>query len=86
MKPTNHQPDQQADDDEPRFGGCPTCHRNDGYTNAGRTHVCYCLEHRVSWVIGCNLFSSWKDETEAEQRAAWAAIGLDDFARVEREP
>jgi hypothetical protein len=27
------------------FGGCPQCGRNDGYVNAGKTHVFICREH-----------------------------------------
>jgi hypothetical protein len=63
------------------FGGCPTCGKNDGYLNAGRTHVFYCREHKVSWIFGANMFSSWKDETEEEQREKYKLI--EDFERVE---
>jgi hypothetical protein len=65
------------------FGLCPYCHRTDGYLNAGRSHRFYCIEHKVSWSAGSNLFSSWQWETEAEQRAKWAEIGLDHFEDVE---
>jgi hypothetical protein len=63
------------------FGGCPTCGKNDGYLNAGRTHVFYCREHKVSWIFGANLFDSWKDETEDEQREKYKLI--EGFERVE---
>ena len=63
------------------FGGCPTCGKNDGYVNAGSTHVFYCTEHRVSWIFGANLFSGWRDETEEEQREKYKLI--EDFERVE---
>jgi hypothetical protein len=43
------------------FGGCPTCGRNDGLY--------------MRWTIGSNLFSSWRDETEDEQRGQWAVVG-----------
>jgi hypothetical protein len=36
------------------FGGCPQCGRNDGYVNAGKTHVFICREHKTSWTIGPN--------------------------------
>ena len=58
-----------ADHAEPTtdyFGVCPTCHKNDGCLNIGRTHVFVCHEHRVRWSVGSNLFSSWKDETQAD--------------------
>jgi hypothetical protein len=63
------------------FGGCPTCGKNDGYLNAGRTHVFYCEAHRVSWIYGANIFSDWCDETEAEQIEKYKLI--EDFERVE---
>jgi hypothetical protein len=27
------------------FGGCPTCGKNQGHVNAGRTHVFFCKDH-----------------------------------------
>ena len=65
---------------EDYFGGCPTCGKNDGYLNAGKTHVFYCREHKVSWVFGANVFGSWKDETEDEQPEKYKAI--EGFERV----
>jgi hypothetical protein len=65
------------------FGLCPICHKTDGYANAGRSHRFYCKEHKTSWLVGSNLFSSWRDQTEAEQRKIWDEIGLNDFADVE---
>ncbi len=64
-------------------GGCPTCQGNDGYINIGRGHWFYCAEHRVCWFTGSNLFSSWRDETEAEQRATYDRLGFDTFTRIE---
>ena len=64
------------------FGGCPECGDQDGYTNVGRSHWVFCIAHRTKWCIGENLFSSWSDETEAEQRLAYDAIGLEGFAEV----
>lgn len=63
------------------FGGCPQCGGNDGYVNAGRTHVCFCLAHRVSWIAGANIFSDWRHETEAEQRERYKII--EGFERIE---
>jgi hypothetical protein len=34
------------------------------------------------WFAGANLFSSCLDETEEEQRRAWAARGLDEYSRI----
>ena len=56
------------------FGGCPKCGRNDGPFNAGRAHWFVCHEHKVRWTCGTNLFSGWRDETEAEQREKWRRI------------
>jgi hypothetical protein len=64
------------------FGLCPVCHQTDGYANAGRSHRAYCKEHRVSWLIGANLFSDWRDQTEEEQRAIWEDIGLSTFKDI----
>ena len=74
---------QSAVTTEEYFGGCPECGKNDGYLNTGRTHVFMCKTHRTSWIAGSNLFSSWRNETEAEQRAKWDEVGMEDFKRVE---
>ncbi len=50
------------------FGGCPKCGKTDGYVNVGRNHWNLCDEHKTKWPIGANLFSSWKEETEAHWR------------------
>ncbi len=65
------------------FGGCPTCESSDGYINIGRGHWFHCAEHRVRWFIGSNLFSSWKDETETEQRATYDRLDFGTFTDVE---
>ena len=64
------------------FGLCPICHRTDGYANAGRSHIFYCVEHRASWCVGSNLLSSWREQTETEQRKIWNEIGLKEFQDV----
>jgi hypothetical protein len=68
------------------FGGCPICGQTNGYLNAGKSHCFYCVEHKTSWCVGSNLLSSWKSETEEEQRAKWMAVGMDDFADVKPIP
>jgi hypothetical protein len=62
------------------FGGCPTCGKNNGYVNAGATHVFYCSEHKVSWIYGANIFSGWREETKEQQRENYKLI--EDFERV----
>ncbi len=68
------------------FGGCPECGDQDGYTNVGRSHWVFCKAHRTMWCVGENLFSSWKYETEAEQRLAYDTIGLGSFTEVKPMP
>ena len=46
------------------FGGCPACGHNDGYLNIRRCQWFVCHKHRTKWLIGENLFSSWRRETE----------------------
>ena len=68
------------------FGGCPECGDQNGYTNVGRSHWAYCIAHKTMWCIGWNLFSSWQNETEAEQRLAYDTIGLSCFTEVKPMP
>jgi hypothetical protein len=63
------------------FGGCPQCGKNDGFTNIGREHWFYCAAHRARWCLGSNLFSGWREETEATWRCN--AEFLAGFAEVE---
>lgn len=65
------------------FGVCPTCHKNDGSINVGRSHWFFCKEHRVKWCVGDNLFSSWKDETKEQQHEKFESIGMGSFTEVE---
>lgn len=65
------------------FGGCPKCGKTDGYINIGRSHWFSCEKHKTKWCIGSNLFSSWKDETEEEQRAIFDKLGFGNFKEVE---
>ena len=65
------------------FGLCPTCHKDDGYLNVGRTHWFYCKEHKKRWCVGSNLFSSWRDETEEQQRKFYDEVGMSEFETVE---
>ena len=49
------------------FGGCPHCHRDDGYLDVGREHWFVCVEHRTKWFAGSNLFSSWREQTPLDR-------------------
>jgi hypothetical protein len=62
--------------------GCPLCEEERPYVNAGKVHIGYCEPCRVSWVIGTNLFSSWQDQTEEEQRDAYMAAGITRLRRI----
>ena len=53
------------------FGACPECGKSDGYRNIYRLHFFYCDEHRLSWCVGSNLMSSWREESEEDWRSAW---------------
>jgi hypothetical protein len=68
------------------FGGCPQCGKTDGYANVGKSHWFYCREHRTMWNVGTNLFSSWRDQTEEEQRRIYDEISLGSFTEVEPLP
>lgn len=57
------------------FGVCPTCGDNDGYLNIHKDHWFICHEHRVRWHFGTNLFSSWRQESEADWRENQNRIG-----------
>jgi hypothetical protein len=51
--------------DEPGyFGGCPKCGCDDGYLNVGSCHWMVCEEHKMTWCVGANLFSSWRKQSE----------------------
>jgi hypothetical protein len=75
LRAENH----RFDDD---FGLCPVCHRTDGCLNKNSDHVYFCQVHKKKWTIGSNLFSSWKEETAAEQQRKMDEIGFDDFEEV----
>ncbi len=52
--------------DDAYFGSCPKCHQGGAYLNDGPEHWNICESCKTKWLIGWNLFSSWKDETEAD--------------------
>jgi len=65
------------------FGLCPVCHKTDGSLNVGRSHWFYCKEHKKCWCAGSNVFSSWRDQTEQEQRQRYAEIGFDNYDEID---
>jgi hypothetical protein len=54
----------------------------DGHINVGREHWFFCKQHRVKWLFGAKLFSTWKTETEAEQRRSYDELGFDKFETI----
>ena len=61
--------------DQAYWGVCPYCLRNDGYLNLGWSHWFVCHADRVRWLVGENLFSTWRHETAADWNATWERIG-----------
>jgi hypothetical protein len=57
-----------------QFGACPECGKRDGYRNIYRQHFFFCEEHRITWVPGTNLFSSWREESKKDWREAWEQL------------
>jgi len=56
------------------LGACPDCGGVTGYLNADRLHRAYCEPCRTTWVVGSNLFSGWREETEDGQRERWERV------------
>ena len=42
----------------------------------------YCREHKKTWNIGSNLFSSWRWETEEQQRQRYDELGFAEFEEL----
>jgi hypothetical protein len=70
--------DETAESDD-YFGIRPHCHKNDGYVNVGAEHWFYCKEHKIRWCSGFNIFSSWEDETEAQQCQQYDELGFGSY-------
>jgi len=56
------------------WGACPICHRCDGYVNVGSEHWCVCHEHKTKWLVGDNLFSSWRFESQEQHEKNWVRL------------
>ena len=74
-----------SDIGDDRFGVCPTCHKTDGFVNIGSGHWFYCVEHKVMWFFGSNIFSSWTSQTTAQQEAIYDSLNFDTFADVTKQ-
>ena len=61
---------------------CPFCATESPYVNAGKTHIGYCEPCGISWIVGANLFDSWQNESEAEQRAKYVSGGIETLRRI----
>jgi hypothetical protein len=64
------------------FGGCPECGGNEGWVNIGRSHWMFCKRHKLTWSVGSNLFSSWRGQTEEEQRKIYDQVGMSSFNEI----
>ncbi len=70
-------PDKQDD----WMGLCPRCRKPPEILNVERNHYGVCHKHKVAWLVGINLFSSWQQEDEIKWRLN--AELLDNYRRVE---
>ena len=50
--------------DEHYFGHCSTLEHDNYYLNVHRAHWMVCDKCRIKWLIGANLFSSWRKQNE----------------------
>ena len=57
------------DDDENYFGHCPVPEHENYYLNIGRAHWMVCDKCRIKWLMGENLFSSWRGQSEETWKA-----------------
>jgi hypothetical protein len=64
------------------WGVCPVCHQTDGCINIGKAHWYFCKEHKTRWCVGANLFSTWRTQTEEEQRAIYDGLDFGTFTDV----
>jgi hypothetical protein len=55
-----------AVEEDEYFAGCPHCRKVGNIFNVGRNHWAVCHRHKTKWLVGSNLFSNWREETEAD--------------------
>lgn len=65
------------------FGACPKCHDTDGYIKVGSDHWFLCIEHKIRWFVGSNLFSSWEEQTEEKQKEICDVLDFSSFEVVD---
>lgn len=56
----------EQDKVDSQFGGCTKCGLHDGYRNVGPQHWFMCVERKVRWLGGTNLFSDWRQESQKD--------------------
>ena len=56
------------------FGDCPECSCNDGYLNIFKANWMVCHEHKKRWLVGEDLFSTWRYETEEDWKRNFELI------------
>jgi hypothetical protein len=71
---------EELEDD--RFGICPYCLNTMPYINIGSGHWFYCEKHKLRWYVGSNLFSSWQDETEEQQRKQFDEMDFGSYRQI----
>lgn len=59
----------EQDKVDSHFGGCSECGLHDGYCNVGPRHWFMCIEHKVRWLGGVNLFGDWRQESHKDWKA-----------------
>lgn len=73
----------EAEDSGRYWGACPECGENDGFLNIHKEHWFVCHRHKVKWLVGTNLLSSWCYEDEDDwlaneaKLAEYTDIGVD---------
>jgi hypothetical protein len=76
----------------PDWAECPKCIEEYGLDyskfdvgvfNIGRTNNYYCKNHKTTWTVGVNVWESWKNQTEEEQRAIRDAIGFNSLVEID---
>jgi hypothetical protein len=65
------------------WGVCPYCLATDGYINIGRSHWFFCIEHKVRWCVGSNLFGNWREQTLEHQEDIYNELGFGSFRKIE---
>ena len=71
MPEVKRRPEMSTDNpDNYPVGVCPDCKTlpkyQYEYRNIGKGQWAFCTEHKRKWLFGCNLFTSWKHETEED--------------------